>query len=422
MEIRNLKKTVLCVGAAWAATAGVGFAQATADPQGNVPVRERPRPEYDAIGIPAGGFTLYPTIEASVMFTDNVFADSLNEQDDMVATLAPTVRLASNWNVHSLILTGGAATRFHNDFDQQNATDWYANADGRIDVTRDVRLFGFAGYSNLVEALYESPLTGITEGIQYSDFTTRFGAEWTLNRIKLSGNVQSDIYDFEDGTLFAGGVLEQDDRDRTVTYATGRADYSVSPDTSLFVMTRFNWRDYDLSPPAALINRNSDGYEVLAGVNLAVTRLISGDFGIGYMTQSYDQPGVGDSDGIAMHGRLQWFPSELITVTGAANRQIGDAEVAGVASFVVSDASLTADYEVLRNFILTGEGAWTKEEFTGIDRTENRWRGMLRGDYMLNRVAAVYLRYDHWNNNSEGLFAGRDYKVNNITLGVSLRR
>jgi hypothetical protein len=421
MEIRKLKKTMLCVGAAWAATAGAGFAQAQQQ-QGHVSVRERPRPEYDAIGIHAGGFTIFPVIDASVLFTDNVFADSVGTQDDTIAILAPSVRAASNWNVHQLALTAGAVSRFYNNFDQQNSTDWNLSADGRLDVTRDVRLFGYAGDFDGVEPLYESPLTGLTQGIEYNDFTTRVGGEVALARTKFSANLQSDKYDYQDGRLFSGAVLDQDDRDRTVTYATGRVDYSVSPDTGLFVMSRFNWRDYDLSPPLVPINRNSDGYEVLAGVNLAVTRLISGEFGIGYMAQSYDQAGVSDENGLAMHGRLEWFPTELLTFTATANRAIGDAEVAGVASFVGTDASLSADYELLRNFIITGQSSWAKDEYTGLDRTENRWRGTIGADYMLNRVAAVYVRYDHWNNNSSGLFAGRDYKVNNISVGVRLRR
>jgi hypothetical protein len=406
------------MGAAWAATTGAGFAQEA----GHVGVRDRARPEYDALGIHAGAFTLFPVLDAGVQFTDNVFATQTNEQDDVVGVLTPSVRLVSGWSVHALTLGASATNRFYKDFDQQNSTDWRLYGDGRVDVTNDARLFGYVSYFDGVEPLYDSPLVGLTEGIQYSDFTTRVGGEYALNRTKFSANIQNDKFDFEDGLLANGTMLDQDDRDRTVTDLTGRVDYFVSPDTALFVQGVANWRDYDKSPPAVLVNRNSDGYRVLVGVDLAVTRLLSGDIGIGYMSQSFDQTGVADEEGLAVNGRLQWFPTELLTITAAGSRQIGDAELAGVTSFIGTGATLTADYELLRNVIITGEAGWNNDEYSGIDREENRWRGTLGGDYLLNRVAALYVRYDHWDNDSSGLAAGRDYKVNNISLGFRLRR
>jgi hypothetical protein len=170
------------------------------------------------------------------------------------------------------------------------------------------------------------------------------------------------------------------------------------------------------------VNRNSDGYEALVGFSLAVTRLVTGDLGVGYLHQSYDQPGISDDSGFAARGRLRWFPTELLTITAAGAREIGDSELPGVTSFIRTDGTLTADYELLRNVILTAEGAFYHEDYTGVDRKDKRWRGSIGGDYLLNRVVSVYTRYDHWVQTSSGTFGGRPFTVNNISLGLRLRR
>ncbi|MCK5908823.1 MAG: outer membrane beta-barrel protein, partial [Caulobacter sp.] len=40
----------------------------------NVSVRQRPRPDYEAAGQKAGGFTLYPRVTADVERNDNIYA------------------------------------------------------------------------------------------------------------------------------------------------------------------------------------------------------------------------------------------------------------------------------------------------------------------------------------------------------------
>ncbi|HEY9724489.1 MAG TPA: outer membrane beta-barrel protein, partial [Oscillatoriaceae cyanobacterium] len=54
-------------------------------------VRTRPRPGLDPSGLPIGSFTLYPAIEASIGYDDNVFATSRNKVQSATFTLAPSL-------------------------------------------------------------------------------------------------------------------------------------------------------------------------------------------------------------------------------------------------------------------------------------------------------------------------------------------
>src|SRR5678816_3232463 len=44
-------------------------------------VLDRARPEYDAVGVPVGGLTLYPTLAAGVSGDDNVFRGPVPSSD-----------------------------------------------------------------------------------------------------------------------------------------------------------------------------------------------------------------------------------------------------------------------------------------------------------------------------------------------------
>jgi hypothetical protein len=419
MQVRFLKKAMLVLGASWVATTTGAVAQ---DAPRQVGVKDRPRPEYDAVGIPAGGFTLLPTLDVAALFQDNVFSSQTFERDDTVAVVSPSLTLRSNWANHSLELNANSTSRFYNDFDVLNSTDYRLSANGRLDVVRQSSLNGGVSYFNGVESLFENPTIGLREPVQFDNLTTYVGGTWGLARARLSTRFQNDTYDYEDGRLFSNAVVEEDDRDRNVSTLNGRVDYSVSPDTSVFLSATKNWRDYDLAPPAVPVNRNSDGYEALIGVNFDVTRLLRGDFGIGYMEQNYEAPTISDDAGVAWRAQLEWFPTEVLTVTARSQHQIGDSGLAGTPSFVGTQSSLTADFELRRNVIVSADGAVYKEEYKGIARTDDRWSAGIGATYQLNRVAGLNASYRHWDYDSSGVAGGQAYESNDFMIGIRLRR
>lgn len=59
-------------------------------------VSERPRPELESQGLPAGSFRFYPRLEISETYDDNVFAVDSGESDDFVTRIRPELDLRSN--------------------------------------------------------------------------------------------------------------------------------------------------------------------------------------------------------------------------------------------------------------------------------------------------------------------------------------
>lgn len=389
----------------------------------NVSVRERPKPEYDAAGIRMGGMWLYPELSLGAEFTDNVFATSTDTEEDTILHVRPEAELRSRWTTHELVFGLAAPMRFHTEFDDADTTDVIVSADGRLDVYRDFNLFGGVTYGDMTEDFASSPTSlPLAEPIEYTQTAGHVGFVKAFNRLRISGEARQSVHDYEDGVLFNNTPIEQDDRDRTITQAGLRADYAISPLTALFIAVGANERDYDLDPPDAPVNRDSEGYEALVGANFDLTRLMRGEIGVGYLAQEYDEPGIGETTGLAVRTHVEWYPDELVTVSFGAAREIGDAGAVGASSYIANNASFGLDYEYRRHIILGLGADYSFDDYSGIDREDTRWDVVLKLDYLIDRGAAIYAEAGHYEQDSDGLQLGREYDMNRAVIGIRLRR
>jgi hypothetical protein len=96
--------------------------------------------------------------------------------------------------------------------------------------------------------------------------------------------------------------------------------------------------------------------------------------------------------------------------------------VIGAGGFLSSSASLQVDHELLRNVILTGQLAYSQDEFEGVDRQDDRLLGAISGTYLLNRYIGLGLSYSYLDQTSEGLDRGREFTVQKVALSLVLQR
>lgn len=418
----GLLAAALSVGG-WIAPAAAQSDGENFDRDRNVSVRERPKPEYDASGIRMGGFWLYPEVTLGAEFNSNVFAAEEDPEEDIIYHINPELELTSRWTTHELGFSLAAPTRIYAEFDDNSTTDVIGTVDGRLDIYRDFYIHGGASYGDMTEPLSSSPTNALlAEPIEYTRWAASAGFVKAFNRVRISGEVRQTQSDYDDGVFFDSSPAEQDDRDRTVTEAGVRLDYAVSPLTALFVSVGANERDYDLDPPDAPINRDSQGYEALVGANFDLTRLMRGEIGVGYLTQEYDEPAVGETSGLAVRANFEWYPDELVTVSFGAAREIADAGAVGAASYIANNVSFGIDYEMRRNVIIGLELDYSFDDYSGIDREDTRGAAVFKVDYLVNRGMALFGEVGRYEQSSEGLQLGREYDIDRAVIGVRLRR
>ncbi|MBP6689809.1 MAG: outer membrane beta-barrel protein, partial [Hyphomonadaceae bacterium] len=152
------------------------------------------------------------------------------------------------------------------------------------------------------------------------------------------------------------------------------------------------------------------------------TRLMRGEIGVGYLSQTYDEPGIGETSGLALRANLEWYPDELVTVSFGVSREVADAGAFGASSYVANNATFAIDYEWRRNVVFGFTTGYSLDDYNGIDREDTRSSAEVRADYLINRGAALFAEAGHYTQTSEGLQFGREYDINRVVIGIKLRR
>jgi hypothetical protein len=387
----------------------------------NISVQERPRPDYDPAGLHTGAFVILPKATLGVGYDDNIFATPNNQTDDTVFHGRFEAQARSTWSRHRLEFHGWFDRKQYVDHGNENTKDFLIGTSGQLDITRRDAVGGGLSFAHLTEPRTDpnSP-TAAAKPIRYDQTSAYVSGVKEFNRLRLLGRFDYNKYDFkDDASLLAP---DQDLRDRTVTTGVGRAEYALSPDTALFVEAAFNKRDYRITPALPNPNRNSTGSEYSVGANFDIGALARGEVQVGYMSQDYDYAPFGTTHGGTFHGKVEWFPTQLVTVTFFGDRTIEDATSVGSSGFVSTRFGVRTDYELLRNLIVDGGLAHEDDDYRGIDRDDKRWTFGVGATWMMNRNVGIRVAYDHLDRDSGGINAGGDYKINRLGVALILQR
>lgn len=385
------------------------------DTRGNV--RYRARPGYDAVGIHAGGFTVYPQASVTGKYDDNIYATDTDTKGDFITELSSSVAVNSNWSRHALNFNAGIAKSFYNSHSGENRLDWNVGANGRLDVTRDTLINGALSYQKLHEDRGDPNSPGSSsEPVPYKLFTASADVDQRFNRMtaQLSGMLND--YNYDNVASTSGGLIDQDFRDRK-EYTEGlKLGYDVSPDTNVYVKGSLNQRKYDQNPPVVALNRDSKGYAAVVGSDFRLSNLAQGGIYAGYQKQTYDDPTLSDIDGLSYGANVEWYVTPLTTVTFNADSTINET-VTAASGYLSQSVGARIDHELLRNVLLNARVGYQNDDYTGISRTDDIVNAGFGADYLLNRNFSVNVGYDYTKRDSSVL--GSDYSRNIIGLTLT---
>jgi hypothetical protein len=419
MRVGTLKLAVAAIAACLPVADRVA-AQAP-EPDPNVPVQQRPQPDYRPLGLRAGAFLLYPALEIAEGYDSNVFADKSNEKDAFLTVVAPGMTAASQWSRHSLRLRARSEHGFYSDYTRNDYNDFDLGADGTLDITHadqaNLDLSFSRGHEDRDSPEDQGP--NVARSItQYYEFDSLASYRHNFTRFYTAVRAGFQRFDYQD----AVGGIDNEDRDRD-RYLTGlRIGYNISPRFDVFVDGGYRWVRYDVENSEGR-KRNNEGYILRAGTDIDITSILFGELFAGYTSIDYDDKGFNDASSPVGGGRLTWnvtpLTSIILNTTGGIEEttvtQGGD-EASGKKH---SDVSLSVWHEVLRNLLLNGYGQWVRDDFDGIDRTDNTFRvgGGLR--YLVNRNFSLDAVYTYSTRDSDD--NDREYDRNQVRLGLTAR-
>ena len=384
--------------------------------QRGVTVTDRPRPELEPLGIRVGGFLFYPDISVSERYNDNIFSTNSGENDDFIPSIVPGSALKSNWNRHALNFSGRADIGRYLQTSDENYEDIFLDADGRVDITRRAKLSGALSYKRGHEARSS---TDDVSGVNPSIFQV-FGASLEFlqrfNRVSLSFQGAFRRLDFDDAVTPLDVVLNNDDRDRNEADFTLRAGYEIVPQYEAFVRATYYLRDYDDGVDDNGFNRDSNGFEIVAGTVIDFSGITFGDVFAGYRVQDSDDSDLETISGITFGAGITWNVTGLTTAKFKVTRIIHETTQIGASGGFATTIGATVDHELLRNLLIGGGVSLRRNDFEGIDRTDDELNAGVYGKYMLNRNLYMSLNYQYRMRDSNG--STSDFQSNVISLSL----
>ncbi|MEI9989858.1 MAG: outer membrane beta-barrel protein [Rhizomicrobium sp.] len=425
---RALRRAALIVGFTVAGAGVTGFAVPAIADDDTTPtligmtaqddgVMTRHRPEYDAKGIPLGAFRLYPMLDASANYDDNVFKRPA-ASSDWYFEEAPSFRLMSQWGRHFLEVYGGVDNYNYSSFSHLNLTDWSVGSDGRLDISRAADLSANVSYGEYHESLSSANTVGFQASPnRYNKAHADSTARYQPNRLGFSAGASFDRYDWLNTPRVGGGILFNSDRNEDVFQGFAKVNYDFSPGYTGFVRALYNSRQFDQFLDRTGAHRSSNGYRFDAGLTVQLTHLLSGEAYLGYLTQDFALP-LKNISGLDYGVNLDWFATPVLTVHLTGSHEVSDVTLGGVSASDDRLVKLSADYEFRRNIILQGYASYTQSSLIGSSRTDDYPGAGVGAKYLINRYMSATINYNFSKRSSN--FSGVDYTDNEIAVGLSL--
>lgn len=389
----------------------------------NTSVLQRERPEYQAQGVRAGSFLLYPKLELGAGITDNAYQVDTNKDGDVYALIAPSIAANSNWSTHELNFNAGARLRRFASETPRNETNYNVDVSGRLDATRSLNFNTLLRTSRSTEARSSaaSPQDA-AEAIQFQQTTASIGGTFAGARIRGQVAVSVDDFNFSDVRAFSGATINQQGRDQTLLRTTARGEYAVSPDTSLFLQGGYTDTSYRRPLTLGIPNRDSTEWNVIGGASFDLSALIRGGIGVGYLRRSYEAPIYRDISGLAAEARVEYFPTQLTTVGLNVRRTVQDSAFGTSSGFFATAAALRVDHELLRNVLLNAQVGYEQDDFVDQESRSKIFRYSVGGRYLLNRNFGFGLVVGRDNRSARGTVGLRAFDETRALLSIVLQR
>ena len=350
------------------------------------PVEEDP---FSQVGLRAGAFVLRPAIETTAGYDTNP-GRVINGRGSAFVTPAAELAVRSNWVRHELAADiRGSYTAFDKT-PQLDRPALEARVAGRVDVSERTRMLlegryllaaVHPGTPDLPADLAKLPITtdvGATAGVIHRFNRLEVGLKGTFDRIQ-----------WQDSKLINGTIDSNKDRDYDQYGIQGRAGYELLPSLKPFVDVGADRRVHDLPVDFTGFRRDSEGWIAKGGAAFEITRTLTGEASIGYITRTYKDARLPDLRGTLVDASLLWAATGLTNVKLSVVTTPQETSLIGVSGILARDAVVQVDHAFRRWLIGSARFGYGLDEFVGSTREDQRYMASLGITYKLSRSLQV---------------------------------
>lgn len=377
-------------------------------------VRERVIPGFTPSSIDVGGLALSPSLDVTGEYTDNIYALQTPRVGDEFVDIAPSVLVQASGESRTLSLnaTGHLDRYVAHPSENSEAIDASAYATQQLGGGTRVRLL--ARYDQARESRESENAYVLTQRpIRFESAAAAVGVTQRFASVQLSGEGGFQRSTYFDGALFDGTVLGQHYRDNDVETVRVRAEVAQSPSLAYFAQATHAWVDYRV----AGAGRGSRNLELLGGVRFELPIRARGEIGVGYVRADF-QGATRSFSGVGINSSVTLFPTELLTVTVTAQRSLNNAGTPSSTGYVALSGGIQADYELLRQVILSAGVQLERDSFNGLDRNDGRVAGTASVEYRSKGGWALHGGIQYLDLTSSGVDRYKSFNRSRIMGGL----
>ncbi|MFD1198938.1 outer membrane beta-barrel protein [Brucella gallinifaecis] len=375
---------------------------------------------FAPVGIRAGNFILRPSLEQGIRATSN----GDNSSTGSGAVLSETtlrVNAESDWGRHQAKID--AAGTLSKSISGQDVSEPRVDIQGnlRFDLSNETTLNAGAGYKLRRESA-SSP-NGVTDALKRPLLHTIHGSlgierDTGLLFGRATGRVERETYG--DAELSSGGTVSQKDRDNTYASITLRGGFAISPALKPFAEIELGKRHFDERIDSNGYDRSGSQYALRGGLMLDRGEKFNGEFSIGYIGATNDDPRLSNISGPSLAASINWSPLRGTDIQFYAQTIVDTSTTPGVSGALLHLASLELTRRVRSDLSLNGKldlNVRNNKDGTGTDYTIGAQIGTT---YWINRFIGIDARLRHEFQTSEVSY--RNYHANSLYVGMKLQR
>lgn len=348
----------------------------------------RSQPAYDPVGIRSGKLMIRPSLTISPDFSSNVFTTADDPRSDASVSIVPAIAAAITEPGANFSLYGEARIRRYATYSTQDDEQFRVDAGGSTELPSGFFLSAGIGWADTTAArgTVANDLS-VGDPLKMRELRSRISLRKTFNRLYASIGLSAARSTYEDVDLDDGSVIDQSFRNSRRSGGTLTLGYEVSP--LLALETRATYDVYRYSDARPLTNRDAESYSIGVGLRYQITQLLTAEFNAGLRQQKFDNPLFAKIKGVALFGRLRWYPTPLISVRADLAQSTTTSTLDQVSAVTVTDFTLGADYEFRRNVLITAESALAFEDYGQIGLQAKRLSLTGRVEWKVNRWLRV---------------------------------
>jgi hypothetical protein len=357
-------------------------------------VVDRDRTMYQPDGVRSGNYVVYPSLGATVLFDDNIYAMAKNRASDVRFEIVPVVRAKSDLPRHILDFAVGAKQTEYVRHSELNTTDFQFSMDGALhfDNAHTLAVSLLSAFEHEDRAAPDAPRNAVEKTAVFHNRAI-VGVKRDAGRLYASFGTTVERWDFQDVKARNGSIIDQDNRDTQIIAAQAMLGYRFSPGFEIQGKLRA-LRQSNFGPAA--LDFSGNGYEAIAGVSAEINPLLRWRLLGGYGVRDYDSAALRTAGNGLLEAEIQWLPTQLMTVYATARRAYAEG-IYGDGAGARMDNSISArvEYEALRNLVFTLGGEYRESEFFSQDRRDRTTVGRIGMDYYHTKNWLFSLGYEH---------------------------